>query len=78
MKPVTTETTVRSLMSHPSLPGIQVPDFQQVHLQRLKLAADVILSEAPDLPASLETELLLYRELIECALLDPTPAVAAP
>ncbi len=65
-------------MSHPSLPGIQVPDFQQVHLQRLKLAADVILSEAPDLPASLETELLLYRERIECALLEPVPAAAAP
>lgn len=65
-------------MSHPSLPGIQVPDFQHVHLQRLKLAADVILSEAPDLPAGLETELLLYRERIECALLEPVPAKAAP
>jgi hypothetical protein len=64
-------------MSHPSLPGIQVPDFQHIHLQRLKLAADVLLSEAPDLPASLETELHLYRELIECALLEPTPAAAA-
>jgi hypothetical protein len=64
-------------MSHPSLPGIQVPDFQRVHLQRLKLAADVILSEAPDLPAGLETELHLYRELIECALLEPTSATAA-
>ena len=64
-------------MSHPSLPGIQVPDFQHVHLQRLKLAADVILSEAPDLPAGLETELHLYRELIECALLEPTSATAA-
>jgi len=78
MKPLTTDTTERSPMSHPSLPGIQVPDFQHVHLQRLKLATDVILSEAPDLPTSLETELLLYRELIECALLDPTPAAAAP
>jgi hypothetical protein len=65
-------------MSHPSLPGIQVPDFQHVHLQRLKLATDVILSEAPDLPASLETELLLYREVIECALLEPDTTVAAP
>jgi hypothetical protein len=64
-------------MPHPSLPGIQAPDFQRIHLQRLKLAADVLLSEAPDLPAVLETELLLYRELIECALLEPTSAAAA-
>jgi hypothetical protein len=66
-------------MSHPSLslPGIQVPDFQHVHLQRLKLAADVILSEAPDLPGLLETELLLYREVIECALLEHATTAAA-
>jgi hypothetical protein len=65
-------------MSYPSLPGIQVPDFHRIHLQRLKLAADVILSEAPDLSTSLETELLLYRELIECALLEPATTAAAP
>jgi hypothetical protein len=64
-------------MSHPSLPGIQVPDFQHVHLQRLKLATDVILGEAPDLPGVLETELLLYREVIECALLQPATTAAA-
>jgi hypothetical protein len=52
-------------------------DFGKVGLERLKLAADVILSEAPDLPAGLETELHLYRELIECALLEPTSATAA-
>jgi hypothetical protein len=64
-------------MSHPSLPGVQLPDFQRVHLERLKLAADVILGEAPDLPAALEAELSIYRERVECALLKPVPTSAA-
>ena len=65
-------------MSHPSQPGSEVPDFQCVHLQRLKLAADVILGEGPHLTTALEAELTIYRERIECALLDPTTTVVDP
>jgi hypothetical protein len=65
-------------MSNPSLPGAEVPDFQRVHLQRLKLAADVILGEGPHLPIALESELSIYRERIECALLEFTTTVVDP
>jgi hypothetical protein len=46
-------------------------DFGRVSLERLKLAADVILSETDAIPDTLETELILYRERIERALLLP-------
>jgi hypothetical protein len=51
--------------------------FQRIHLERLKLAADVLLSEAGGLPAPLEAELLLYRERVEHALLQPPAVLAA-
>lgn len=44
-------------MSRPTRPGSEVSDFQRVHLQRLKLAADVILGEGPHLPTAPEAEL---------------------
>jgi hypothetical protein len=44
-------------------------NFQRVHLERLKLAADVILSEAGAIPAPLESELVIFKERIEHALL---------
>jgi hypothetical protein len=65
-------------MSYPSLPGAEVPDFQRVHLQRLKLAADVLLGEAPHLTTALEAELSIYRERIECALLESTTTAERP
>jgi len=41
----------------------------RLHLERLKLAADVLLSEHDDLPDTLEAELTLFRDRIEHALL---------
>ena len=41
----------------------------QLHLERLKLAADVLLSERDDIPDALETELTLFRDRVEHALL---------
>jgi hypothetical protein len=46
-------------------------DFERVNLDRLKLAADVILAEAPDIPDSLATELTVFRDRVERALLLP-------
>jgi len=46
-------------------------DFGRVSLERLKLAADVILSETDSIPDTLETELVLFRERLERALLLP-------
>jgi hypothetical protein len=53
-------------------------DFQRIHLERLKLAADVILSEGEAIGDGLEAELTIYRERIEHALLLPVaPGQAA-
>jgi hypothetical protein len=40
-----------------------------LHLERLKLAADVLLSERDDIPDALEAELTLFRDRVEHALL---------
>ncbi len=45
--------------------------FERVHLERLKLAADVLLSEGDAIPCPLEVELTIFRELVEHALLLP-------
>ena len=42
----------------------------RLHLERLKLATDVLLSEHDDLPDPLEAELVLFRDHIEHALLS--------
>jgi hypothetical protein len=44
-------------------------NIERTHLERLRLAADVLLSEVPDIPDSLETELRVFRERVEHALL---------
>jgi hypothetical protein len=46
-------------------------EFERTHLERLKLAADVILSEAgsPAVGDALEAELVLFRDRVERALL---------
>jgi len=54
------------LMSHDTAPG-----FQRIHLERLKLAADVILSETEAISDGLEAELTVFRDRIEHALLLP-------
>jgi hypothetical protein len=41
----------------------------RLHLERLKLAADVLLSERDDIPDALEVELTLFRDRLEHALL---------
>ena len=41
----------------------------RLHLERLKLAADVLLAERDDIPDTLEVELTVFRERIEHALL---------
>ena len=46
-------------------------DFPRITLDRLKLAADVILSEGEDIGDALTAELTLFRERIERALLLP-------
>jgi hypothetical protein len=52
-------------------------DFGRVGLERLKLAADVILSETDAIPDTLETELILLRERVERALLLPVKPAQA-
>lgn len=60
-------------MSHDTAPG-----FERIHLERLKLAADVILAEGGAIADGLEVELTIYRERIEHALLLPAaPGQAA-
>jgi hypothetical protein len=51
-------------VDHDALAG-----FDKVSLERLKLAADVILSETDAIPDSLEVEVVLFRERVERALL---------
>jgi hypothetical protein len=48
--------------------------FERTHLERLKLAADVILSGPDDIGDVLETELTLFRDRIEHALLESGPS----
>lgn len=56
--------------------GTTMPDnpltaHGRLHLERLKLAADVLLSECDDIPDSLEVELTLFRDRLIRALLSP-------
>lgn len=71
--PITTREMENRPMKHDAL-----FEFQLVSLQRLKLAADVILAEAEEcgdvIPSSLESELVIFRERIERALLLPPDA----
>jgi hypothetical protein len=60
-------------VEHDALTG-----FGRVSLERLKLAADVILSETDAIPDSLEVELTLFRERCELALLLPGKPGQAP
>jgi hypothetical protein len=44
-------------------------EFERTHLERLKLAADILLSEHDAITDSLEVELTIFRERIQHALL---------
>jgi hypothetical protein len=61
-----------------ALPPDALFEFERTHLERLRLAAEVILAEADAIPAPLEAELTIFKERAECALLrpvaDPNPA----
>ena len=48
--------------------------FERVNLDRLRLAADVILAEGGDIGDALTTELVLFKERVERALLLPDPS----
>jgi hypothetical protein len=51
---------------------------ERISLERLRLAADIILAETDTIPDTLEAELGLYKERLELALLLPdNPAPAA-
>jgi hypothetical protein len=57
-----------------------LPSFARADLERLKLAAEVILRFAADdvIPAPLEAELVIFRDRLEHALLLPASSSAAP
>ena len=64
--------------SHPSKEGTapvihdSLTDLDRTSLDRLKLAADVILGEGPNIPDPLTAELTIFRDRVERALLLPT------
>ena len=45
-------------------------EFERTHLERLKLAADILLSEHDAITDSLEVELTIFRDQVEHALLS--------
>ena len=57
------------------MPDYSMTTHGRLHLERLKLAADVLLSERDDIPDPLEAELTLFRERVEHALLAGDGAV---
>jgi hypothetical protein len=52
-------------------------DFGKVGLERLKLAADIILAETDAIPDTLAVELVLFRERVERAMLLPNESTRA-
>ena len=48
-----------------------LPAQDRTHLERLKLAADVLLSEHDAITDPLEAELVIFRDRVEHALLLP-------
>jgi hypothetical protein len=59
-------TEKRSLLVNDTLPA-----FERTHLERLKLAADILLSEHDAITGPMEAELTLFRDRVEHALLLP-------
>jgi len=45
--------------------------FERTHLERLKLAAEILLSEHDAITDPMEAELTIFRERVERALLLP-------
>lgn len=64
-------------MEEQQAPTLHLHDFEQVYLERLRLAAQVILDAAPDLglvTGPLEAELVIFKERVELLLLLPEDA----
>ena len=67
-------------MEEQQVPGPTLHDFERVYLERLRLAAQVILEAAPDLEfvtSPLEAELVIFKERVEFLLLLPEDADGA-
>jgi hypothetical protein len=67
-------------MSENATPGPVIHEFEQTYLEKLRLAANVILEAAPDLSLvadPLEVELEIFRDRVEFALLLPEAALSA-
>ena len=61
-------------MEEQQVPGPTLHDFERVYLERLRLAAQVILEAAPDLELVIDplaTELLIFKDRVEFLLLLP-------
>lgn len=67
-------------MRESTAPKSVIHEFERTYLEKLLLAAKVILEAAPDLslvPDPLEVELEIFRDRVEFALLLPGATVSA-
>jgi hypothetical protein len=67
-------------MNDNTAPVQALHEFERTYLEKLRLAAQVILEAAPDLtlvPDPLEVELGIFKDRVEFALLLPEAAVSA-
>lgn len=68
-------------MGENAIPGPVIHEFERTYLEKLRLAAEVILEAAPDLSFisdPLETELRILKDRLEFALLLPGTALGTP
>ena len=66
-------------MSRNSVTGPVIQEFERTYLEKLRLAAQVILEAAPELSLvsdPLEVELGIFKDRVEFALLLPEAAAA--
>ncbi len=61
---------LRDNEGNPAVPDNPLTARDRLHLERLKLAADILLAERDDIPDTLEAELTLFRDRVEHALLS--------
>jgi hypothetical protein len=64
-------------MSEKTTPRLAMHEFERTYLEKLRLAAQVILEAAPDLslvPDPLEVELGIFKDRVEFVLLLPEAA----
>jgi hypothetical protein len=67
-------------MGENTTPGGVMHEFERTYLEKLRLAAQVILEAAPDLSLvsdPLETELGIFKDRVEFTLLLPEASVGA-